>query len=99
MLGAHFVEPTARQNAKLPPFGRRPARPEARRYTVSALALQPGSELDRGKYRIIRLLGEGGMGSVYEAEHTLTHKRVAIKWMHPSVAAASGSARLVRAYA
>src|SRR5690349_5275768 len=63
---------------------------------VSALALQPGSELDRGKYRIVRLLGQGGMGSVYEAEHTLTRKRVAIKWMHPSVATASGSARLVR---
>ncbi len=39
-----------------------------------------------GKYRIIRLLGEGGMGGVYEAENELTRKRVAIKWLHPSLA-------------
>lgn len=36
-----------------------------------------------GKYRILRLLGEGGMGSVFEAENTLTLKRAAIKWLHP----------------
>ncbi|HVZ34701.1 MAG TPA: protein kinase, partial [Polyangiaceae bacterium] len=36
-----------------------------------------------GKYRIIRLLGRGGMGAVYEAEHTLSYKRVAIKWVRP----------------
>jgi serine/threonine-protein kinase len=35
-----------------------------------------------GRYRIERLLGEGGLGAVYEAEHTLMHKRVAIKVLH-----------------
>jgi len=32
-----------------------------------------------GKYQLQRLLGEGGMGSVYAAENTLTGKQVAIK--------------------
>lgn len=38
-----------------------------------------------GKYRIVRLLGEGGMGAVYEGIHTLIHRRVAIKVLHAEV--------------
>jgi serine/threonine-protein kinase len=32
-----------------------------------------------GKYRIVRLIGRGGMGRVYEALNTTIHKRVAMK--------------------
>ncbi|MDB4968557.1 MAG: serine/threonine protein kinase [Myxococcales bacterium] len=38
---------------------------------------------DVGAYRIVRLLGSGGMGSVYEAVHATTQKRVAIKMLLP----------------
>lgn len=47
--------------------------------------LVPGSLID-GKYRIVRLLGEGGMGAVYEGQNVRIERRVAIKVMHPSIA-------------
>ena len=43
-----------------------------------------------GKYRLTRLLGDGGMGSVYEAEHAVLGTRVAIKVLHPELAGRSG---------
>jgi serine/threonine-protein kinase len=47
--------------------------------------LSTGDIID-GKYRIVRLIGEGGMGAVYEGENTRIHRRVAIKVLHSSVA-------------
>ncbi len=46
---------------------------------------QPG-DLIAGKYRIVQLLGQGGMGAVYAATHMLTGKRVALKWLLPELA-------------
>ncbi|MCU0665103.1 MAG: serine/threonine protein kinase, partial [Myxococcota bacterium] len=34
------------------------------------------------KYQLIRKIGEGGMGSVWEAEHAAIRRRVAVKVMH-----------------
>jgi serine/threonine protein kinase/TolA-binding protein len=45
--------------------------------------LDIGSEID-GRYRIVELIGEGGMGKVYLAEHVEIGKRVALKVLHPS---------------
>src|SRR5262249_1916364 len=38
---------------------------------------QPGEQF--GRYAIIRLLGAGGMGAVYEAQELETERRVALK--------------------
>jgi serine/threonine protein kinase len=40
-----------------------------------------------GKYKLIRLIGEGGMASVYEAEHELLGTKVAIKVLNPILSA------------
>lgn len=50
------------------------------------MALQPGEIVD-GKYRIVRPIGQGGMGLVYEGENVRIKRRVAIKVLHAAVAA------------
>lgn len=44
------------------------------------IPLEPGAVIAR-KYRILRLLGEGGMGAVYKAERLSDGSRVAVKVM------------------
>src|SRR5258708_27805664 len=38
-----------------------------------------------GRYQIERLVGEGGMGAVYQAEHMHMRKRFAVKVLHPEM--------------
>jgi serine/threonine-protein kinase len=60
-----------------------------------AATLPAGTRL--GKYELVRLLGAGGMGAVYEGIHTDMGKRVAIKTLSPAVAEIPGArARFLR---
>ena len=51
----------------------------------SSVAVKAGDTLE-GRYRIIKPVGEGGMGTVYLAEHMLIKRKVAIKILLPELA-------------
>jgi len=55
---------------------------------------RPGERF--GAYQIIRLLGCGGMGEVFEAEHTLSGRRVALKVMSRALASEADRKRFLR---
>jgi tRNA A-37 threonylcarbamoyl transferase component Bud32 len=56
--------------------------------------LAPGTTL--GPYEVVRRLGRGGTATVYLARDTRHHRSVAIKVLHPELAAALGSERFLR---
>src|SRR3954463_6281088 len=47
------------------------------------MSLEPGQIID-GKYRIVKMIGEGGMGAVYLGENVRINRKVAIKVLHAS---------------
>src|SRR3954469_361538 len=51
--------------------------------------IAPGTVID-GRYKVVRTIGQGGNGLVYEVEHALTGRRLALK----SLLDESGLARL-----
>jgi serine/threonine-protein kinase len=52
--------------------------------------LPRAGDLIGGKYRIVRLIGDGGMGSVYEARHEGLGMAVALKFLHEDLAERPG---------
>jgi serine/threonine-protein kinase len=52
--------------------------------------LPRAGDLIGGKYRIVRLIGDGGMGSVFEARHESLGMPVALKFLHEDLAERPG---------
>src|SRR5262249_45068746 len=50
----------------------------------AGMSFETGAVVD-GKYKLVRLLGEGGMGVVWVAEHAFLHKHVALKLLRPEL--------------
>lgn len=57
--------------------------------------LRPGT-LVASRYRLERLLGQGGMGAVWSARHEVTRKRVALKFLTDSAGSPENRQRFAR---
>jgi Protein kinase domain len=51
---------------------------------------------DHPRYRVVKLLGYGGMGAVYKAEHRVMHRPVAIKTISPRLTASAAAVERFR---
>lgn len=91
--GAHAREDTLR-SARTPPVASGPRDatpgPEPRRE-----AEEHGAVMERiGEYLVRRMVGEGGMGKVYEAEERLSRRRVALKVLRGELSRSEDGRRL-----
>ena len=55
---------------------------DSKRRPIVDKASLVGSTLS-DRYRLVEVIGEGGMGSVFRAEHLVTGAMVAVKLLHP----------------
>jgi serine/threonine-protein kinase len=57
---------------------------------------QPGEQVPGTVYKILRLIGAGGMGTVYDVEDTTIGKRYVLKTLHPKFGAREDLVRRIQ---
>ena len=62
---------------------------------MASVTLELGPDTVVGSYRIVREIGRGGMGSVFEARHVILPRRAALKVMHAELRNQPGMATRV----
>jgi serine/threonine protein kinase len=80
-------DPALRSLARPKPEPARPPSPEPPSKSGEvdlASGLRPGARLEGTPYIVVRLLGQGGMGEVYEVEHAALGRHFAVKLLHRS---------------
>jgi serine/threonine-protein kinase len=65
-------------------------------HTIFGLRQKVREATELGQYTLVKKLGEGGMGEVYEARHALLRRRTAVKLLPPHKASAPDIARFER---
>jgi tetratricopeptide (TPR) repeat protein len=63
---------------------------------TTTVRLAPGRRVPGTRYRIVRWLGEGGMGVIYEVEHLDVQRRLALKVLREEASHSPGAAAELR---
>lgn len=74
----------------------RATEPQRESYPFLAPARRPGELGWMGQYRVLRVLGQGGMGIVFAAEDSLLRRPVALKVLRPAIANPTTKKRFLR---
>ncbi len=81
-------EGSEKGTTNIPPADELPTQASPHVHTgFSSLPLFHRDQLVAGRFRIVRLIGQGGMGEVYEAEDQELGGRIALKTVRPEATA------------